>query len=201
MTASIQIQSSSKRALTLRQTATNLLRTGTAPPTGTFISNEVLNLLHNLVITPDSSDHAMALLHELQVYQVELDLQQDQLVANALEFTEDQRRYSELYRLAPFGYFVISRSGEILEANTAGAKLFGEPDSFAMHDCKIDRYLSHKSRQIMAALLERLNSGSIREHCEVHPNVGDLARPLQVIATPSSDKEIFLMTIFDKDEF
>ena len=65
------------------------------------------------------------LLHELQVHQIELEMQNEQL-RNAQRALEFQRsRYVDLYDLAPIAYCTLSDKGLFLQANLATASLFG----------------------------------------------------------------------------
>jgi PAS domain S-box-containing protein len=66
------------------------------------------------------------LVHELQVHQIELEMQNEQLHQAQKEVEELLDKYFDLYELAPIGYFTLDRQGLILEANLAGANLLGE---------------------------------------------------------------------------
>jgi PAS domain S-box-containing protein len=69
----------------------------------------------------------LQLIHELQVYQVEVEMQREHL-AQALEESEALRKkYQQIYDLAPVGFFSLSRAGEILEVNCGGEKMLGLP--------------------------------------------------------------------------
>lgn len=65
------------------------------------------------------------LLHELQVHQLELELQNRDLrdAQNALE--QSRNRYADLYDFAPIAYFTFDARGCIDEVNLTGATLIG----------------------------------------------------------------------------
>ena len=73
-----------------------------------------------------SPEAARDLLHELQVHQIELEVQNEELRRSQLELEASQARFFKLYDLAPVGYCSISEQGQILQANLAAAALLGE---------------------------------------------------------------------------
>lgn len=56
------------------------------------------------------------LVHELQVHQMELELQNEELRASHLALDCARARYFDLYDLAPVGYVTVGTSGLVLEA-------------------------------------------------------------------------------------
>jgi PAS domain S-box-containing protein len=72
-----------------------------------------------------SSEDTQSLIHELQVHQIELEMQNEELRTAQLELEVARNRYSDLYEFAPVGYFTLSSKGLILEANLTGAALLG----------------------------------------------------------------------------
>ncbi len=72
-------------------------------------------------------DEASRLVHELQVHQVELEMQNDELRGARLEIEAGLHRYTELFDFAPMGYVVLDEGGTILQANLELARMLGVP--------------------------------------------------------------------------
>lgn len=96
-----------------------------------------------------SESDIAAVIHELKVHEIELQMQNEQLRQTQLELEESRERYSDLYDFAPTGYFVTDSRGMIVEANLAGASMLGverarlikKPLSAYVHnDCQDDFY-------------------------------------------------------------
>ncbi|MFA6223665.1 MAG: PAS domain S-box protein [Desulfomonilaceae bacterium] len=68
-----------------------------------------------------------AIIHSLEVYEIEQEMQDEELktVQSALDRSKD--KYQDLYDFAPTGYFTLSRQGLIIEVNLTGASLLGMP--------------------------------------------------------------------------
>jgi PAS domain S-box-containing protein len=63
------------------------------------------------------------LVHELEIYQVELEVQNEELRRSQLELAAALEGYRDLYYRAPVGYLTLDAEGKILQANQAAARL------------------------------------------------------------------------------
>lgn len=71
----------------------------------------------NLEIDALSKEEITELIHELQVHQIELEMQNDELQQIQKELESSRNRFSELYHKAPAGYVTLDPNGIIIEAN------------------------------------------------------------------------------------
>ena len=69
------------------------------------------------------SDDSDECLHELRVYQAELEMQNEELRAAQEALAESRDRFSTLFHRAPVGYVVLDEVGLILEANETFARM------------------------------------------------------------------------------
>ncbi|MFH0782245.1 MAG: PAS domain S-box protein [Pseudomonadota bacterium] len=74
-----------------------------------------------------TSEEIQRMLHEMLVYQLELELQNEELRRAQAELEVAQERYFDLFDLAPVGYCTTNDQGVVLEANLTAATLLGLP--------------------------------------------------------------------------
>ncbi len=67
----------------------------------------------------------LPLIHELEIHQIELQIQNEELLKAQQELQEAKKAYSDLYELAPIGYVTLSRDGVIVSANQAASNMLG----------------------------------------------------------------------------
>ena len=72
-----------------------------------------------------SPEEIPQVLHELQVHQIELEMQNEALLEAQLALDVERARYFDLYDRAPVGYCTVSEQGLILQANLTLAGLLG----------------------------------------------------------------------------
>ena len=73
-------------------------------------------------LSPEATRH---MLHELQVHQIELEMQNEELRESQAALDAVRARYFDLYDLAPVGYCTVSEQGLILQSNLTIANLLG----------------------------------------------------------------------------
>ncbi len=105
------------------------------------------------------------LLHELQVHQIELEMQNDELQTARNEMEAEMEKYSDLYDFAPVGYFSLDERGRILEVNLTGAALLGVERSLLVNRCVL-HFVAPASRPVFLSFLEQIFSAPEKQVCE-----------------------------------
>jgi len=106
------------------------------------------------------------LLHELQVHQIELEMQNEEL-RQANETAEAALgKYTMLYDLAPIGYFTLTMDGSISDANFTGADLLGERRISLLHK-NFKLFVSEYSRPLFNTFFTEILKGKGKAFCEV----------------------------------
>ena len=102
-----------------------------------------------------SAEAVRQTLHELQVHQIELEMQNQELRRAQEELEASRTRYFDLFDLAPVGYLTLTEHGLIREANLASASLFGTSKS-ALLQQPLTRFIASEDQDIYYAARKRL---------------------------------------------
>jgi PAS domain S-box-containing protein len=115
---------------------------------------------------PANEEDAQRLLHELQIHQIELELQNEELrqAREGLEAALD--RYTDLYEFAPVGYFTVDHLWTIREANLAGAALLGAKRA-SLLGRNFGKFISLDMRGAFNDFLRRTSAKRTKQVCEV----------------------------------
>ena len=108
----------------------------------------------------------LKLVHELQVHEIELEMQNEELRKTQIELELTRERYFDLYDLAPISYCTTDELGVILEANLATAELLGEPRSELVGQA-ISRYISKECQDDFYHCRRLLYASGERQGCEL----------------------------------
>lgn len=146
---------------------------------------DALGVLFELASSPSTADDALALLHELQVHQVELELQDEELRSSRAELEATLSRQTELYDCAPVGFFSVDARTVLYEVNLTGARMLGfERD--ALLGRALDSFFAPHHADTLHTLLARTKAGHHSEACELELlRLG--AGPLTIHASASLD--------------
>ena len=106
------------------------------------------------------------LLHELQVHQIELEMQNEEL-RETNEIAESAlKKYTMLYDLAPMGYFTLAADGTILELNFTGAEMLGDR-RFSLVNSNFKLFVSEQSRDVFNDFFKKVYTEKNKISCEI----------------------------------
>ena len=158
--------------------------------------------------TAPTPETTRTLLHELQVLQIELEMQNEELRRSQGELEASRANYFDLYDLAPVGYCTIDEKGLILQANLTLATLLGVArNALVMHpffpfilqeDADIFYLLKEK---VLAAHATVADPAALSCSCELRLKRGD-GTPLCVnlvvtTATGESGETVLRVVVTD----
>jgi len=106
------------------------------------------------------------LVHEVQVHQIELEMQNEELRQSRAEAEAGLERYSELYDFAPVGYLTLGRDGAIRQVNLTGARLLGV-ERVRLPGRRFGAFVGAPDRANFKAFLEKVFASQAQEVCEV----------------------------------
>jgi PAS domain-containing protein len=105
------------------------------------------------------------LVHELEVHQIELEMQNEELQQTRARAEALLAQYTDLYEFAPTGYFNLARDGTILAVNLTGARLLGLERAQLLNR-RLGLLVAEADRPVFNACLEKTFAGKDRECCE-----------------------------------
>ncbi len=106
------------------------------------------------------------LLHELQVHQIELEMQNEELRLTQLELETARARYFDLYDLAPVGYITINEKGLIVEGNLTAADLLGVTRG-ELDKQPISRFILKEDQDMYYLFRKLLQETGEKQTCEL----------------------------------
>ena len=138
------------------------------------------------------------LVHELQVHQIELVMQNEELLQTQTELKTARDRYADLYDRAPIGHLTLDPQGTILEANLPACRLFGIDRNGLLGQPAI-RFVAAKDQAPVLGHLRRLFQTGIRQVCEGHlAQPGDVTVRFESMVLPHSVARTVLLDITER---
>ena len=133
------------------------------------LRHKAIDLLKKKGLNSASPVHeadALKLIHELEVHQIELEMQNEELQRSRSAAIDSSEKYIELYNFSPVGYFTLSRKGIIRELNLYGSKMLGKERSRLKNDY-FESFVSNDTKAIFKLFLSKVFNIISNESCEV----------------------------------
>jgi PAS domain-containing protein len=111
---------------------------------------------------PNVEADMLKMIHELQVHQIELEMQNDELEKAKMEAYDA----IQLYDFAPTGYFTLSSNGDILNLNINGAQILGK-ERLQLKNSRFGFFVSDASEPVFNLFLEKIFLNKAKETCEI----------------------------------
>jgi PAS domain S-box-containing protein len=115
---------------------------------------------------PQTEADTKRLLHELQVHQIELELQNAELQGARNKMETLLETYTDLYDFAPVGYFSVDEEGVILEVNLTGAAFLGIERARLINQ-RLQGFVAPPSRKLLLAFLKKIFANPGKHICEL----------------------------------
>lgn len=144
----------------------------------------------------DVSD-ILKVLHELEVHQIELEMQNEELILAKEKAERAEEKYTELYDFATSGYITISKTGTILELNFAAARMLGK-ERLNLINSSFAFFVQKETRTIFNNFLDNLLKSKEKQNCEIAiASEGALPIYVSIDGITSPDNEKRFLTLND----
>ncbi len=153
---------------------------------------ELVNMLQRMqrdgrVDTPIQERTSSDVVHELQVHQLELEMQNRELREAQQLLEESRSRYADLYDFAPVGYCTLSTNGRIEEANLTAAAFF-KLDRALLVGRQLSALIVSEDRKILTDHLKACFGGNGRAVSELRVRVSShVTINVQLVSTVMVD--------------
>jgi PAS domain S-box-containing protein len=134
-------------------------------------------------IDPDAIKRA---LHELQVHQVELEMQNRELRETQQLLEASRNRYAQLYDVSPVGYTTISDAGIVMEINHTAYELLGRPHT-ALAGQSFVHWVAGADRARFLHHLHECRQGKATVRTELKLDAGSGVIEVELLSVPDPD--------------
>lgn len=161
-----------------------------------------------LLLGRENADHRIRqenevaiLLNELEVYELELEMQNDELESSHHALELERLKFVGLFNAAPIGYLILSPNGQISEINEIGNKML-VPGMGGVVGKNLSSFISPYNRNEFYAFINRVQKLHLKAHCEIriHPKGAPVFFAQldgSIVKDPGSGNENFYITITD----
>ncbi len=127
---------------------------------------EALAKLKHSAPTGEGDPDTTVLSHELSVYQIELELQNEELRRAHVEAEESRQKYYDLYDRAPVAYVTLDPKGRLVEMNLATAMQLNQPRG-ELKGCTLHQFVAPRDVNAFDHFLRKTFSSELMNSCEV----------------------------------
>lgn len=125
------------------------------------------NILKQKTILPiQSKCNVDELTYELNLYQTELEVLNEDLMDSFFELEKTKDKYQKLFELAPIAYFTLDENGLILEVNKAGQKLLGVSKETLINKSFV-RYITPDFQHVFSHHRKNILNQDQLDRCEI----------------------------------
>lgn len=111
-------------------------------------------------------------LNEIQIFQVELEMQNEELKESYNSIEQERAKFSDFFDLAPVGYFILDHVGEIEQANQTGIDLL-KVNKLLVIGNRIQRFIDSEDWSIFYNFLNQIQRSDEKQSCELRLNISD----------------------------
>lgn len=116
--------------------------------------------------TPNNETETLKLLHELQVHQIELEMQNEELRIAKEKAVLAEEKYIELYDFAPCGYISLSPQCEITGINFSASAMLGKERSKLLKN-RFNQLIASESKYVFELFFKKVFSDKEKQSCEI----------------------------------
>jgi PAS domain S-box-containing protein len=113
-----------------------------------------------------SESDALKLVHELELHQIELEMQNEELRHTRSEAMNSAEKYIELYNFSPAGYVTLSKDGQIIDINQFGSQMLGNEPA-KLKNSYFYSYVSDETKEVYKDFLKRIFKNKKKESCDL----------------------------------
>ena len=143
-----------------------------------------------------SEAEKLKLIHELEVHQIELEMQNEELLLAKLQADSAIEKYTELYDFSPSGYFTLSQDGSILDANLTGSVMLGKERSNLINT-KFRSFVSPDTKMDFDLFFDKVFINKERECCEISLQSEGVIQYAYLTGIITEDEQFCHVTVVD----
>lgn len=166
-----------------------------------FKAEELLKKNPKKANKPVIETDVQKLLHELQVHQIELEMQNEELQLANETAEAALKKYTMLYDFSPMGYFTLDENATICDLNFTGAELLHDR-RFALENSNFKLFVYEETLPVFNQFFDKVYAGNKKESCHVmlgyrdHPLL-----PVYIEGIVTGDDRKCLLSVVDISGF